>query len=359
MRLFAIALGSSLLPLPLAAQLPEGGAELYEIGCAKCHGSDGRGVDSSLVGFSIPLPDFTDCRFASREASDDWIAVTHLGGPARGFASTMPAYAEAFDPERIERIVDFMRGFCTDRAWPRGELNLPLPLLTEKAFPEDETYWRSFVDVEGKGAFDTELVYERRVGARHQWEVKLPLGAAPPDEGASWVGGLGDIGIGWKSAFWHSADSILTAGGEVFLPTGDEGRGLGTGAVIVEPYLAFAHLLPKDWFFQAQGGAEFPADSEKAENEIFWRAAIGASLAAGGFGRLWSPMLEVVGSADPDFEETSWSLLPQVQVTLSARQHVRVNAGLQIPVKRSDERPTRLVFYFLWDWFDGGLTEGW
>jgi hypothetical protein len=351
------------LPLPLSAQLPEGGPELYEIGCAKCHGADGRGVDPSLVGFTVPLPDFTDCRFASREASDDWIAVTHLGGPARGFNSTMPAYAEAFDAERIERVVEFMRGFCTDGAWPRGELNLPLPLLTEKAFPEDEALWTTFVDVEGEGAVATEFVYERRVGARHQWEATLPfgaIGASASSDGSSWVGGLGDIGLGWKSAFWHTGTSILTAGGEVFLPTGDEDRGLGVGTAIFEPYLAFARVLPREWFLQAQGGIEIPADSEKAESELFWRWALGKSFSAGGgFGRMWSPMIEFVGSADVDFEETNWSLLPQMQVTLSTRQHIRVNAGVQIPVNRGGERPTRLIFYFLWDWFDGGLADGW
>jgi hypothetical protein len=348
------------LPQPLEAQLPEGGRELYEIGCAKCHGSDGRGVDPSLVGFSVPLPDFTDCRFASREASDDWIAVTHRGGPARGFNTTMPAYAEAFDAGRIERIVEFMRGFCTDRAWPRGELNLPRPLVTEKAFPEDEAVWSTAIDAEGKGALETEIVYERRVGARHQWEAILPFGASPSEEGAPWSGGIGDVALAWKTAFWHTDTSILSAGGEVVLPTGDERRGLGTGTTVFEPFLAFARLLSPTWHLQLQGGAEIAADSEKAENEIFWRGTIGRSFAAdGGFGRMWSPMLEVIGSADADFEETSWSLLPQMQVTLSTRQHVRVNAGLQLPVDGGDERPMRFVFYFLWDWFDGGLSDGW
>jgi hypothetical protein len=360
MRIASLVGFFALLPLTLMAQIPESGPELYEIGCAKCHGSDGRGVDPSLVAFTVPLPDFTDCRFASREASDDWIAVTHSGGPARGFNSTMPAYGEAFDTERIERIVEFMRGFCVDRAWPRGELNLPLPLLTEKAFPEDEALWTTFVDAEGKGAVDTAFVYERRVGARHQWEATLAFGASSSADGAPWIGGIGDIGLGWKSAFWHTADSILAAGGEVFFPTGDENRDLGTGTTIFEPYLAFARVLPQEWFFQAQGGAELPADSEKAERELFWRGALGRSFSAGGgFGRMWSPMLEFLGSATVDFDEINWSLLPQMQVTLSTRQHIRVNAGVQVSVNRRDERPTRFVFYVLWDWFDGGLTDGW
>jgi mono/diheme cytochrome c family protein len=360
MRLFTALGAFAFLSRPASAQLPENGPDLYRIGCAQCHGADGRGADPSTLGFTTPLPDFADCRFASREASDDWIAVTHLGGPARGFASTMPAYAEAFDPERIGKIVEFMRGFCTDESWPRGELNLPLPLVTEKAFPEDEVLWTTFVDAEGKGAVATEFVYEKRVGARHQWELALPIGLSPSSEGEPWLGGIGDVKLGWKSAFWHTPDAILTAGGEVVLPTGDEDRGLGIGTTVFEPYLSFARALPGEWYIQGQGGAEIPADTEAAESELFFRAAIGTSFAAtGGYGRMWSPMIEILASAPTGFEETSWSVLPQMQVTLSTRQHVRVSGGVQVPVNRADERPTRFVFYFLWDWFDGGLLDGW
>jgi hypothetical protein len=341
-------------PLEAETQLPEGGAELYEIGCAKCHGSDGRGVDPANVGFTTPLPDFSDCRFASREASADWIAVTHQGGSARGFASTMPAFGEAFDLPRIEAIVRFMKGFCTDDSWPAGELNLPLPLVTEKAFPEDEALWVTSLDLEGEGAAATELVYERRVGARHQWEATVPFGFSSEGDG------LSDVALGWKSALYHTGSRILAAGAEASFPTGDEEKGLGTGTVVLEPFLAFAQILPRDWFLQTQGGVELPFDTEMTEREVFLRTAVGFSLAADqGFGRTWSPMIEIVGNADLDFEETSWSVLPQMQVTLSSRQHIRVNLGVALPLNRREDRATQLVFYGLWDWFDGGLADGW
>jgi len=56
---------------------------------------------------------------------------------------------------------------------------------------------------------------------------------------------------------------------------------------------------------------------------------------------------------------TSWDIVPQVQVTLNRRQHVRVNVGIRHPLRNTDGRSTQLVFYGLWDFFDGGLRDGW
>jgi hypothetical protein len=39
-----------------------------------------------------------------------------------------------------------VRSLCTDKRWPRGELNFPAPLFTEKAFPENETLVKSVRD---------------------------------------------------------------------------------------------------------------------------------------------------------------------------------------------------------------------
>lgn len=51
--------------------------------------------------------------------------------------------------------------------------------------------------------------------------------------------------------------------------------------------------------------------------------------------------------------------IPQLQVTLSRRQHVLLNVGVRIPLTHTGARPTRVATYLLWDWFDGGLLEGW
>jgi hypothetical protein len=38
---------------------------------------------------------------------------------------------------------------------------------------------------------------------------------------------------------------------------------------------------------------------------------------------------------------------------------VRASLGARVPVTQTDERPVRALLYLLWDWYDGGLTEGW
>jgi hypothetical protein len=51
--------------------------------------------------------------------------------------------------------------------------------------------------------------------------------------------------------------------------------------------------------------------------------------------------------------------MPEMQVTLSARQHIMLNFGVRIPVTDASNRNIQFMVYLLWDWFDGGLLEGW
>jgi hypothetical protein len=46
-------------------------------------------------------------------------------------------------------------------------------------------------------------------------------------------------------------------------------------------------------------------------------------------------------------------------VTLNRRQHIRASVGVRTPVNNRMGRSTQIVFYLLWDWFDGGFTAGW
>lgn len=335
--------------------------QVYERACTACHGPDGRGADRSAVGFDLALPDFTDCSFATREPDGDWLAVAHEGGPARGFDKKMPAFDEALTPDELQLAVDHLRGFCTDAAWPRGELNLPRPFVTEKAYPEDEMVLTTVIDAEGAGAVTNEIVYEKRFGALSQIEIAMPV-AATGRRGGRWSGGLGDLAIGVKQALYHSLrrGSIVSVAGEVVLPTGDEDEGFGKGTPVVETFASFGQLFPADAFMHLQGGIELPTDTDKAAREAFWRVVFGKTITQGPFGRSWSPMLEVLGARELlDGEAPQWDVLPQMQISLSTRQHVLANVGVRIPVTDADRRTTQVLVYVLWDWYDGGFFEGW
>lgn len=375
LRVSVIVLAAALVATPfltaahLQGQSPEAfehldDRELYEAACANCHGVDGRGIDASLIAFEEELPDFTDCDFAAREPDGDWIAVAHEGGPVRGFSPMMPAFRGALSPEQLGRVMRHIRTLCTDDRWPRGELNLPRALLTEKAYPEDEWVLEADAALEGDGAVGNAFVYEQRFGPRSQLEFVIPWGwrETPIGGGASdWVGGLGDVVVGVKHALSHSAEAgrILSVGGEVFLPTGDETKGLGSPGVKLEGFVSYGQILPSDGFLQFQGGVEAPLWSG-GDDEMFVRAVVGRGFTQGEWGRSWTPMLEAQAKRDLESgAATAVDLVPQMQVSLNTRQHVLANIGVALPVSETAGRSARLYVYLLLDWFDGGFFEGW
>ena len=340
------------------------GEELFRAGCAGCHGPDGAGMPDSTVGFEKPatFPDFSQCDQSTPEFVAGWRSVIHDGGRARGFSRIMPAFGELLTSQQIDALITHLRSLCRDRAWPVGELNLPRPLNVEKAFPENETVVTSSIGARRVHDVTNTIAYERRYGAKGQLEVSVPFSVMHESSGAA-RGGIGDIGLGFKRVLFSSMDtgSIASAQGELVLPTGNKDKGFGSGVTVFEAFGAFGQLLPSEGFIQGQAGIELPTSTRDNPRAVFGRVAVGKILREGsGRGRSWAPMLELL--TDREFEEgasTNIDVVPQVQVTLSRRQHVRANIGLQVPVNHTTGRPVQLQVYVLWDWFDGGFLEGW
>jgi len=314
-----------------------------------------------VLGFDVALPDFTDCDFAAREPNSDWYAIAHRGGPIRAFNRLMPAFGEALSTEELEAALAQLRAFCTDARWPRGELNLPRALFTEKAYPEDEAVITTLVG-EGADSITHEFVWEQRFGPLNQMELKLPITRADLGAPTGWKSGAGDLGIGVKHTLRHSLErgAILSIGGELVLPTGDDANGFGAGTTVLESSVMYDKVLPRDSFLQVQGIVELPNDSA-LENELVARAAYGRTWTSDApFGRAWTPMIEVLAARELEGgAQTEWDLVPQLQVSLSKRQHVLGAIGVRQPISDRGNRPTVVVFYLLWDWFDGGVLEGW
>jgi mono/diheme cytochrome c family protein len=338
------------------------GAAIYQAGCAGCHGPNGEGAPPASTAFDRPatFPDFSDCASTTPELDVDWKATITHGGRGRGFSRIMPAFGDELTAAQIDAVIAHLRSLCREPSWPRGELNLPRPLRTEKAFPESETVYTMAFSAHRSPDLDSEVGYEQRLSLRDQLEVAVPFASVHDADGAR-VGGVGDVALGLKHVFFSSRHAIVSGQGEVVFPTGNTSKDLGSGVTTLGAFASYGQVLPASAFVQFQLGTDQPTDTASSPRTIFWRAAAGRSFRQeGGLGRLWSPMFEVV--SDRDFGEgaaANVDVVPQFQVTLNRRQHVRVNVGLQIPATNTTGRSKQIVCYVLWDWFDGGLFEGW
>ena len=341
------------------AQPPKTGADIYQSACQACHGPDGRGNPRSQVGFETPLPDFSRCAFTTAEPDAEWISIVRLGGRARALDPVMPAFGEALSEDEIVRVVAYVRGFCPSKSWPDGNLNLPRPIATAKAFPENEVVFTMAVPSRDVYYVETQFEYERRLGPRSQYEVVVPLNAT--QLGGIWNSGLGDIGVGFKHVVFHSArrGSIVSGAVEMTFPTGKETLGLGNRLLTIEPFGTFSQSLPFDSFVHAQAGMEFPLNLGAALNEVFWRVAAGKTFTEPRQGRAWSPIVEVLAARELEFgEPVKWDLMPQLLVTLNRRQHLMASGGIRVPLSVRTRSPS-IMAALLWEWTQGSVFAGW
>jgi mono/diheme cytochrome c family protein len=338
------------------------GRELYRQGCIACHGEDGRGAPMNSTEFKRPgtFPNFTACKQTTPEPNATWKSVILHGGPSRGFSTIMPAFGDLLSDSQVDDLIAYLRGYCANTHWPRGELNLPRALVTEKAFPENELVLSSAVNASGAPGFTVDVIHEQSIGKKSQLEIDVPIAAQ--DINHAWDSHVGDITFGWKQVMFSNlrTGSILALFGGVVPPTGAERLG-GAGTTIFEPFLAYDQLFTSNTWVQFQMGAELPYDTRKAPQNLFWRTAIGQTFARDHrMGRMWSPMVEFLASRDlEDGAKNNWDVMPEMQVTLSRRQHIRANIGVRAPFTNTADRSPEVDFYLLWDWADGKFWEGW
>ena len=339
------------------------GKEIYRAGCVSCHGPDGRGQSQSLAGFKRPstFPDFSDCQTSTPEPDIQWRAIITNGGPARAFSEIMPSFKDTLTQEQIGKVIEFLRSLCSERAWPRGNFNLPRPVITEKAFPESEAVVTGAYNVDQAAAGSTTAIYERRIGSSGMIEAVVPYNYSQ-DSGVT-RSGFGDLAIGYKRKLFDSLKkgSIFSVGGELSVPTGNADIGTGGESTVFETFVAYGQILPADSFLQLQTGIELPVHPDKVPRAYYVRTAVGKTFSSdSGLGRRWSPMAEFI--ADRDLvtgATTNWDIVPEIQIPISKRMHILANVGFRMPVNNSADRPKQIMFYLLWDYVDGSLRKGW
>jgi mono/diheme cytochrome c family protein len=343
----------------------ENGQRVYNAGCIACHGADGKGAPESSTVFKRPdtWPDFSDCAGTTPEPNGNWKAAIVHGGPSRGLSQIMPAFGDLLTDAQINDVMAYMRTFCKNtHHFPLGELNLPRALVTEKAFPEDELVVSSAADTRGLPSWTTDVIDERTViDARTQLETDVPVNYAI--QNGAWTEGTGDITLGLKRTLFSSLQtgSILSVQGGILLPTGDSARGFGAGTTQFEPFASFDQLFRTNTFVQTQLGADLPVDTSIAPRSMFYRVAVGQAMAPDHMlGRLFTPMVEMLAARDfAPGASTDWDVLPEMQITVSRRQHVRIGFGVRKPFTNTEDRTAQALFYVLWDRADGRLWDGW
>ncbi|MDP9050726.1 MAG: c-type cytochrome [Acidobacteriota bacterium] len=340
------------------------GKVIFESGCIACHGANGSGAPETMTVFErrYTFPDMTKCDQTTPEPNSAYKTVIIHGGPVRAFSPIMPAFGQFLTNSQVDDVVAYIRTLCDNRHhFPRGELNLPRALITEKAFPENEVVVSTAMAGTGAPNFTSDIIREQTFGGKYQIETDVPVNYADQDH--KWTAGTGDISIGLKRELFSSlrTGSIFSVQGGVVLPSGDEKRGFGAGTTQFEPFAAYDQLFPQNTWLQFQIGADLPVNTDNTPRSMYWRSALGQSLARdNALGKLFSPMVEFVAKRDfSPGAKVDYDVVPQMQMTISRRQHVRADIGVRQPFTDTAGRDTQVEFYVLWDWADGKLWDGW
>jgi mono/diheme cytochrome c family protein len=331
------------------------GREIYEGACASCHGTDGRGAPEGTA-INVPLPDFTDCNFITREGNGNWAYLITHGGKGLGLSPQMPAFADVLTDEQVHQVLDYIRTFCTDSRWPRGELNFRRPLVTTKAFPEDEALLIPEFTKGRDGVRDwiTEVAFERRVGARGQVEIGLPFAVHDVTDGAT-TGGIGDLTLAYKHVLYADLPSLTIASAslDLVVPSGDRDRHLGDGTVSFEPSLLAGKEI-RNFVIQGQILGVAPLDENRADRAVDYRFAFSYPLSR--LKRAWVPTLELEVLQNVTANQHNLFLTPEIYKGITKRGHVAVAFGAQIPVAGdADPFDYRILAFLLWEYTDGGL----
>ncbi len=344
--LFVLALLLGFGPQAMAqdAPIPTTIPEMWDAWCSRCHGKDGSGkVDVPTI--TVEPMDFTDCSITTPEGDPDWEAVIAKGGPITGLSSQMPAFGDFLTPAQISEFVGFIKQFCKEAGWPSGNLNLPRPLFTEKAFLENEFILAPVASHE-KGwpaEYEMDAIYERRLGKRTQIEFILPIGSLDPGGGRRT--GVGDVELGFKVALNPmTSNHLVSAGFDVVLPTGKRSRGFGGGMAIFEPYVATATTIGSQSHLQVQLKLELPQHHAWRDRTTVYNIYVGhdAKLLPSTF----TFGIELNGEND------EVALTPQIRKGLSKSGALAGAFGVRLPLNRRDEQGVKWVGYLLWEYLE-------
>lgn len=310
-----------LLAASLAIQSPTTIPEMWGAWCARCHAEDGAGKVKEPTVTVEPM-DFTDCKVTSPEPDADWERAIAKGGPGVGLSPEMPAFEDSLTAEQISGLVAHIRSFCKEAGWPSGNGNFPRPILTEKAFPENE--FLILPAINHQREYELKGVYERRIGRRSMVEIGVPIENS----------GVNDVDLAFKHAIFARGFQIVSLGIET---------GLSREMFVFEPFVSAGTML-RDWYLQGQVKVELPSDRAQAGRAVVYHGYFGRDTSAAP--NTWTIGIELNG------ENRALALTPQVRKGLTGTGALAASLGAMVPLNQRQERGVRWVGYLLWEYLE-------
>ncbi len=292
------------------------GRSVFVEHCAACHGGDAKGRGELADELLVTPANLTDCRLTAEDPVEVLQGIIRYGGSYLGLSDEMPAWYDTLTDENIADVAQYVKSLCADPDWVPGELNFPRPLITGKAFPEQEGIVGTRLGQGDQDLTEVSGTMEYRLDGLTNVEIKTRFlsrnGATGPT-----VSSLGDTSLGVRRvvAFSAARRAIASIGLELGVPTGSESQGLGTDELVWEPNVRGGW----EWKnFVTQGAMTMIVPHETADinTQVRYDLAFGRSFHPDP--RLTvTPMFEVnsethlMGSAGGD---TKSAVLPELRV---------------------------------------------
>lgn len=83
--------------------------KIYNINCARCHGTSGTGDGPDKEYLETPLPDFTSTKFHATRPDDNMFTIIKNGGETEGLSYEMPPWEGILEDNEIREIIKYLR----------------------------------------------------------------------------------------------------------------------------------------------------------------------------------------------------------------------------------------------------------
>jgi mono/diheme cytochrome c family protein len=101
-----------LISSPGSSAIAEEAAQNYQMFCALCHGSGGRGDGTGAITLPVKPRNFTDCDRMRRVSDDEAYDVIRNGGAAAKLSPDMPPWKDSFSEAETRALVRYVQSFC-------------------------------------------------------------------------------------------------------------------------------------------------------------------------------------------------------------------------------------------------------